>query len=67
MKKELHIIATLPETIKPCKQHFSVLYPKMVRDLLNLLHSVIIFSTQITISRKVLQGERLNINLPIKK
>ncbi len=40
---------------------------KMVRDLLNLLHSVIIFSTQITISRKVLQGERLNINLPIKK
>ena len=63
MKKELHIIATLPET----SNTFLYYTLKMVRDLLNLLHSVIIFSTQITISRKVLQGERLNINLPIKK
>lgn len=28
MKKELHIVATLPEAIKSCKQRFSISYPK---------------------------------------
>ena len=36
MKKELHITATLPEAIKSCKQHFSVLYPKKGKGSIEL-------------------------------
>lgn len=36
MKKEQHIIATLPEAIKSCKQHFSVSYPKYGKGFVEL-------------------------------